>query len=275
MSASCVVIVRIVVGRDQQRTGFAHARRIGILRDIARQHVDRAVEGTAAQLVLQFAVVEQRVFGDHRIELVVRCHGERLHGGLLVTRTQIAVGQVVRGILRQRILGTAGLAQELRSLGIACRAVKREAHQIAAVTVEFAAGSRKSVQMPDGLVIVAQVKPRFGDDALQFLPAFGHGAAHQFVAVLDDITVVSVAEFDLQEVIRHHGTVGIAALQGREALFRTPVAPFGIVDIGFVIECMVGIFALGADAVKITESLVVIAVGEFDIAHADVVLLLA
>ena len=214
---------------------------------------------------MQFAVVEQRVFGDHRIELVVRCHGERLHGGLLVTRTQIAVGQVVRGIL----------AQELRSLGIACRAVKREAHQIAAVTVEFAAGSRKSVQMPDGLVIVAQVKPRFGDDALQFLPAFGHGAAHQFVAVLDDITVVSVAEFDLQEVIRHHGTVGIAALQGREALFRTPVAPFGIVDIGFVIECMVGIFALGADAVKITESLVVIAVGEFDIAHADVVLLLA
>ena len=193
----------------------------------------------------------------------------------IINRTQIAVGQVVRGILRQRILGTAGLAQELRSLGIACRAVKREAHQIAAVTVEFAAGSRKSVQMPDGLVIVAQVKPRFGDDALQFLPAFGHGAAHQFVAVLDDITVVSVAEFDLQEVIRHHGTVGIAALQGREALFRTPVAPFGIVDIGFVIECMVGIFALGADAVKITESLVVIAVGEFDIAHADVVLLLA
>ena len=30
---SRVVIVRIVVGRDQQRTGFAHARRIGILRD--------------------------------------------------------------------------------------------------------------------------------------------------------------------------------------------------------------------------------------------------
>ena len=272
---SRVVIVRIVVGRDQQRTGFAHARRIGILSDIARQYVDRAVEGTAAQLVLQFAVVEQRVFGDGRIELVVRCHGERLHGRLFIPGTQVTVCQVVRGILRQCILGTAGLAQELHGLGIACRAVKREAHQVAAVTVEFAAGSRKGVQVPDGLVIVAQVKPRFGDDTLQFLPAFGHGTARQFVAVFDNIAVVSVAEFDLQEVIRHHGTVGIAALQGREALLRTPVASLGIVDIGFVIECVVGILTLGADAVEITERLVVIAFGELDIAHADVVLFLA
>ena len=211
---------------------------------------------------MQFAVVEQRVFGNGQIELVVRCHGERLHGRLFIPGTQVTVCQVVRGILRQCILGTAGLAQELHGLGIACRAVKREAHQVAAVTVEFAAGSRKGVQVPDGLVIVAQVKPRFGDDTLQFLPAFGHGTARQFVAVFDDIAVVSVAEFDLQEVIRHHGAVGIAALQGREALLRTPVAPLGIVDIGFVIECVVGILALGADAVEITERLVVIAFGD-------------
>ena len=38
---------------------------------------------------------------------------------------------------------------------------------------------------------------------------------------------------------------------------------------------MVGVFALRADAVEIAERLVVIAVGEFDIAHANVVLLLA
>ena len=38
---------------------------------------------------------------------------------------------------------------------------------------------------------------------------------------------------------------------------------------------MVGIFALRADPVEIAERLVIIAVGEFDIAHANVVLLLA
>ena len=109
-----VVIVRIVVGGDQQRAGFAYARRRGILLHIARQHVDRAVEGSAAQLILQFAVIEQRILGDRRVEAVVRGHGESVHGGPLVARPQVTVGQMIRGILRQRVLGAARPAQVFR-----------------------------------------------------------------------------------------------------------------------------------------------------------------
>ena len=182
---------------------------------------------------------------------------------------------MVRGILRQRILGAARPAQVFRRFGIARRAVEREAHQVTAVAVQLAAGRSKSVQMFDRLVEIAQPEPRLGNDALQLLAPFGNGPLHQFAAVLDDIAVVALVKFDLQQVVRHHVAVGVAALQSREALLGTAVTAFGIVDIGFVIKRVVGIFALRADAVEIAERLVVIAVGEFDIAHANVVLLLA
>ena len=270
-----VVVAGVVVGGDQQRPGLLRARRRGIAFDIARQHVDRAVEGSAAQLVLQFGIVEQRVFGDRGIQRLVRSHRKSLHRRFLVPGAQVAVGQVVGGVLRQGVLGAARLAQPLRGLGIAGRAVEREAFEIGGVAVHLAAGVPESREVLQRLVEILQPEPRFGHHALQFGAAFGNRPAGQRLAVLDHIAVVALAELDLQQVVRHHVAVGVAARERLEALLRPAVASLGIVDIGFVITGVIDILAAAADAVEIAVCLRIIAVAELDVSHADVVLLAA
>ena len=272
---SGVVVAGVVVGGDQQRAGLPHARRRGIAFDIARQHVDRPVEGAATQLVLQFGIVEQRILGHRRVERLVGSHRESLHRRLLVPGAQVTVGQVVGGVLRQGVLGAARLAQPLRGLRIAGRTVEREALQIAGVAVHLPAGLPESREVLQRLVEILQPEPRFGHHALQFGTPLGNSPAGQRLAVFDHVAVVALAEFDLQEVIGNHVAVGVAAQERREGLLRTAVTSFGVVDIGFVVTGVVDVFAAAADAVEIVVGLPVVAPGELDVAHADVVLLAA
>jgi len=116
-------------GGYQQRPRFVGTGRRGMPLDIFGEHVDGAVESPAAQLVLQLGVIEQGVLGDDGVEPLVVGHGERLHGTLLVAGPQITVGQMVRRILRERVLGAARLAQPLSGLGITGGTVERETHE--------------------------------------------------------------------------------------------------------------------------------------------------
>ncbi len=270
-----VVVVRIVVGGDEQRARLRGPRRGGIALQVAREEVDRPVEGPAAQFILQLGVVEEGILGNRSVELLVGRHGEGLHRPLLVARAQVAVGQVVGGILRQLVLGAARLAQPLGRLGIARRAVERETLEVAVVAVRLAARLRIGLEMFERAVVVVQMEPRLGNDPLELRTAFGHRAADQLVAVVDNVAVVALEELDLEQVVRHDRAVGVALLQGREALPRPAVAPLRVVDVGAVVERMVGIFAAVADAVEMVVGPVVVAPGELDIAHADVVLLAA
>ena len=270
-----IVVAGVVVSGDQQRTGLLRTRRRRIAFDIARQHVDRAVEGAAAQFVLQFGVVEQRVLGHRRVERLVGSHRESLHRRLLVPGAQVTVGQVVGGVLRQRVFSAARLAQPLRGLRIAGRAVEREALQVAGVAVHLPAGLPESREVLQRPVEILQPEPRFGDHALQLGAPLGNGPAGQRLAVFDHIAVVALAELDLHEVIGNHVAVGVAAQKRREGLLRTAVTPFGVVDIGLVVTGVIGVFAAAADTVEIVVRLPVVAPGERDVAHADVVLLAA
>jgi len=182
---------------------------------------------------------------------------------------------VVGGVLRQGVFGAARLAQPLRGLGIAGRTVKRKALEISGVAVHFAPGVPESRQVLQRLVEIIQPEPRFGHHALQFGAALGNSPAGQRLAVFNHITVVALAELDLQEVVRHHIAVGVAACERFETLLRAAVTPLGIINIGFVVTGMVHIFAAAADTVEIVVGFGVIAVPEFDISHADVVLLAA
>ena len=182
---------------------------------------------------------------------------------------------MVGGVLRHGILGAARPAQPLDRLRIAGRAVEGEAHQVGGVAVELAARLAVGREVLDGLAVLLEAEPRLGDDALDLRPARRHGAPRQGLALGDDITVVALVELDLKQVVRHQIAVGGAAAEPLEALLRTAVLPFGVIDIGFVIERMVGIGTLRRDAVEEVVGLGVVALREGSIARTNVVLLAA
>ena len=119
------------------------------------------------------------------------------------------------------------------------------------------------------------MEPRLGHHARQLGAARRHGLAHQLVAVVDHVAVVPLAELDLQQVVGHHGAVGLAAGQLLEALAGPSVASLGIVDVGLVVAGMVDVAAAAADAVEVVVGLVIAPLGEGDVAHPHVVLLAA
>ncbi len=127
--------------------------------------------------------------------------------------------------------------------------------------------------MRNGLRIIFEPEPRLGDDALQLRPPLGHGTPCQLLAPLDDILVIPLAELDLQQVIRNQLAVGVALLQLQKALLGTSRTLAGVVDISLVIKRVVEVPAARTDAVEMTVSQIVIAVGELDAPHADVELL--
>ena len=98
-------------------------------------------------------------------------------------------------------------------------------------------------------VEILQPEPRLGNHPFQLGSALRNGLPGQFFAVLHDVAVVALAEFDLKQVIgtpaprRHRFLSAPRTLLGRHSAL-------GIVDIGEVIACMVGIFAAAADPVE-------------------------
>lgn len=241
--------------------------------DITAQEVDGAVERPAARLVLQLGIVEQRVLGDLGVEPLVGSHGERLHGGLLVAGPQIAVGQVVGGILRERILGAARLAQMLDGLVVAGRTIERKTAQVVGLAIVLAAGILESLQMIERGGEILQTETGLGDHALQLGAPTRHGAPGQFVARVDHILVIALMELDLQQIVRHQLAVGLAVPQSEKALLRTLVIAPDVSDIRDVIERMIGVLAPLGDAIEIAIGAVEIPVGEFGVSHADVELL--
>ena len=151
---SGIVIAGVVISGHEQRLRLADPGRRGVKLDIAAQHVDCAVECPALQFVLQFGVVEKRILGDFGVETLIGSHGESLHRGLLVALAQITVGQVIRGVLRQCVLGARSPPQPLDGLAVTGRAVERETHQIGAVAVELAARSLESLEVFDSSVVI-------------------------------------------------------------------------------------------------------------------------
>ena len=261
-----------VVARGRPRRGHGRARRRRIADDVALQQVDRSVEGPVAQLVLQFGVVEQRLLGDRPVETVVGGHGERLHGRPLVAGAQVAVGQVVGGVLREGVLGAARATQPLHGVGIAGRAVEREAHQVVGVAVGRAPGVEEGLQVLDRAVVVVEAEPRLGHHTLDLGAPLGYGPRGERPAAVDHIAVVALAELDLEQIVGNHVAVGVAALERQEGLLGPLGAPLGVVDVGPVVAGVVGILAVGGHAAEVVVGRHAVALGEGDVAHADVVL---
>ena len=270
---SRIVIPRIVVGGDQQLACLHGALRSRILRDIPIQHMDRLVEDAAAQFVLQLAVVEQRIFGDRGVERLVGRHGERLHGALLVAAAQIAVGQMVGGVLRQRIVRAADLLQIRQRLGVPRLPVETVPEQIILAAAHRAAVAAIGVHNLLGTAVIAQMKPPFGHDALQFGAAFSRRTVDKRPARRDHIAVISLVELDLQQIERCYGTVRFRTAQLRKSGFGRSIIPPYIGDIGDVIEGVFRIFARRGYALEIMQRIVVIALLEPNVSHADVILL--
>ena len=268
-----VVIVRIVIGRRQQLFGRAYTGRRRILGDIAVEYLNRFVETSAPQFVLQFSIVEQRVFGNRGIEFGIRSHGERLHRLLLVPAAQVTVGQVVGGVLRQSVVGSARLAQILCGIVVAGRTVEGESVEIIFIPAHFSAGLHESVEVIQRFGIFAQAKPRFGHDPREFGPLAGRCPADQLFAVLDHVAVIPLLELDLQQVIGRYLAVSLAFKQSFEPASGPVVLFPRIGDVGLIIESVIVKFALGIDPVEIGHRPVIVIPAEFDISHAQVVLL--
>ena len=182
---------------------------------------------------------------------------------------------MVRSVLRQRVLRAASPAEPLGGLVVTGRAIERETAQVAGVAVHLAARLGIGLEVFEGLVVVLQPEPRFGRHALEFGAALGNGFPGQFRPLLHDIAVVALAEFDLHQIERNDVPVGVATRELREALLRPAGPSFGIVDIGFVVERVVGVLAAAADPVEMPVGRLVIAGGELHIPHPDVVLFAA
>ena len=183
---------------------------------------------------------------------------------------------MIGGVLRHGIIGAARLAQPLRRFGVAGRAVERETFQVAAFAVRTDLRRRDSIEAPEVFertVVIVEVEPRFGDDPFDLRTTLGHGLIGQRLAVFDDIAVVALAELDLKQVVRHQPLVGVALQQRRKALLRDTVAFLGVIDVGAIVACMIGILAVVGHPLETGIGLAVIAVQKLDIAHPHVVLL--
>ena len=267
------VIARIVVGGDQQLTRLHGAFRRRILRDVTVQHVDRLVEEAAAQFVLQLAVVEQSVLGDRGVERLVGRHGERLHGALLVAAAQIAVGQMIGGVLRQRVVRSADLLQTGPRLVVTRLPIEAVTQQVVFVAPHLTAAAPIGVEELLRTPVIAQMKPPLGHDTLQLGAAFARRTVDERAARRDHIAVITLVELDLQQIERRHGAVGRRTAQLRKSGSGRGVVAPDIGDIGDVVERMIRIFARRGDAAEIAQRIVVIALLETDVPHADVVLL--
>ncbi len=237
------VVVRIVVSGYEQRARLGHARRRGVKLDVTAQHVDSLVEHASAELVLQLAVIEQSVLGYVAVELRARRHGERPHGVGLVARTQIAVGQMVRRVLRKHVVGAARLTQIIGRLGVKRLPIERITHDVVLHALHLAARALERVHVSGSGVVIPYLEPRFGHHAAYLRTLLGRCALDQGVALVDHGAVVAALEIDLQQIIGHQVAIERTAEQRVEPVAGALVIAVCIRHVGFVIGGMVGIVA--------------------------------
>ena len=91
--------------------GIGLSCRLGIESHVSVQYVDSLVEVATTLLKEQFSIIKECILGNGTIILGARCHGKRVHGIGLIASTQITVGKVIRGILREHIVRSARLTK--------------------------------------------------------------------------------------------------------------------------------------------------------------------
>ena len=178
---------------------------------------------------------------------------------------------MVGGVLGQGVVGPGGLAQIGDRFVVAGRAVEREARQVVLVAPHRTACGRELLQPFGRLGVLLQPEVRLGDHAQHLAAALLRRTGQQLPAFGDRIAVVALAERYLQQVVRHQRPVGLAARQRLERLPGTAVAALGVVDVGAVIACVVGIAAARANPREAVVGGGVVPFGELRIAHTDVV----
>ena len=97
--------------------------RVGVLFKVATQGLNLLVEVTTALLGEQFAVVIECVLPHTLVAHTTIDHREGLHSLCFIPHTEVAVGQMVGGILGERIIGTASTTQVTLRIGPLATAV--------------------------------------------------------------------------------------------------------------------------------------------------------
>ena len=118
-----IVVRRIIERRNEKSLHLSNIGRLRIALQVALQHIYSLIEKSTTELVLQAAIVQECIFGNLAIEAIGRRHSKGIGSVRLVAHLKVAVTQVVRGVLRQGIIGTTHLREWCDSVVVAGKAV--------------------------------------------------------------------------------------------------------------------------------------------------------
>ena len=236
-----LVVVRVVVGSNEQFTSLVGTLRLGVLGDIAGQHIYRLVECATTRLEEELSVVEEGILRNLVIVLLVGSHCKGLNSLALVVTTDIAVCQVVRGILRQLVATFGNLQESLDSGSVVGRTICRVAENVVLLATHLTTRALIHRDVEERLVVALQTIPRLCHNTHKLRALQLHRAFEQSIAILHHILVVTPRKLNLEEVVRDNLCVVIALFQTLETCVCSLILATRIVDIGLVVDCVVGI----------------------------------
>ena len=205
-----------------------HSLRAWILLYISGQYIYCLVETASTQLILQLAVVKQRILGNRRVKLCIRRHSKRVHCVGLVALTQVAVSQMIRSILCKQVIGTTRLTQIRQRLVVECATVERVTHNIVLHTTHLTTVSLVSTHILLGTGVVIELKPRLRHYSLNLHRLLGGSSRNQSITTLNHIAILALLEINLHNIERHQVAILRTLEQGVKALTSHIVLTSGV-----------------------------------------------
>ncbi len=255
-----LIVARIEVRGQQQLTRLVDARRIGVRLHIAGQRRNRFVECAAAQLVLQFAGVEHRLALDFGTVIGCRSQHERAQCLLLIAEFEVAVAQVERRILPQFAPPGSHVRQLSAGLGVVQLVVVAVSGQVKLLRAHLSAELFVILDLGECIGVLPLAEISFAQDAGDFDLTGSGRLVQQRHAMLDHIGVISLPEFDLQQVERNDRLIGgQLRYRGETAFGSVQIAP-RIIYIGLVVGRMGRISGIGRTILEIRIGFILVAV---------------
>ena len=115
------------------------------------------------------------------------------------------------------------------------------------------------------------MKPRLRHNALNLHRLLGCCGQNQLIATLHHLAVLALLEINLQDVKRHQVVILLALIQRVETLARRLILATRVGDVGVVICSVLGILALGLNAVEILLRLRIVALHKGEVTHSQVI----
>ena len=125
---------------------------------------------------------------------------------------------MVRSILRQHIVRTAGLTQVGQSLGIHRLTLERVTHNVVLQAAHLATRRLVGIHILHRTGIVIELEPRLGHHTTNLHGLLLGCVLHQRIATVHYSTVVATLEVNLHQVVRHKVAVDSALGKRRKTV---------------------------------------------------------